>query len=170
MIDKYIEVLKKQISKLDNDDFDLEAWKAATIVLLGRIFGDASTKISEIEKIKFDFSSWSLRDSSSSHDQMESCKKRGRGVVEACITELEIFGLEESETMGRDENSALRRAVKQELKVSEFEKLIKILKNKSSREAKKKMLIPELQNLDNLVTPGIIANILTEPAFKKVFK
>ncbi len=169
MIDKYIEVLKKQIAKLSDDDFDLEAWKSATNVLLGRIFGDATTKIGQIDKIKFDFGSWSLRDASGSSDQMQSCKKRGRGVLEACITELEILGLEEKEPLETSDNDALRNAVEQELKISEYRSLIKIVKNKSSREEKRTMLIRALQSLDTLVTPGIVANILTEPAFRKVF-
>ena len=169
MIDKYVEVLKKQIEKLSDDDFDLDAWKSGTIVLLGRIFGDATAKIGEIEKIKFDFGSWSLRDASGSRDQMQSCKRRGRGVLEACITELEMLGLEENEPVETSDNAALRNVVEQELKISEYRSLIKIVKNKSNRAEKRSMLIRALQNLDTLVAPGIVANMLTEPAFKNVF-
>ncbi len=169
MIDKYVEVLKKQIVKLNDDDFDLEAWKSATNVLLGRIFGDTTIKIGEIDKIKYDFGSWSLRDASGSRDQMQSCKKRGRGILEACITELDILGLEENDSAETSENVALRNVVELELKISEYRSLIKILKNKSTREEKRTMLIRAIQNLDTLVAPGIVANLLTEPAFRKAF-
>ena len=95
MTDKYIELLRIQMAKLEEADFDLEAWKSGSIVLLSRIFGDSSSKLNQLEKIKFDFGSWSLRDSTGSKDQMESCKKRCRGILEASIIELEVLGVEE---------------------------------------------------------------------------
>ena len=92
MTDKYIELLRIQMAKLEEADFDLEAWKSGSIVLLSRIFGDSSSKLTQLEKIKFDFSSWSLRDSTGSRDQMESCKKRCKGILEASTIELEVLG------------------------------------------------------------------------------
>ena len=167
MTDKYIEVLKGQIAKLDDEDFDLEAWKSGTIVLIARIFGDASTKIKEIEKITFDFSSWSLRAASGSIDQLESCKVRGKGVVEACITELEILGAEETDGNAVDSKNALVNAIGEELNMSDYRKLLKTVKSKSSREEKKKLLVKDLMEMDTRVAPSIIANILTDPTFSK---
>ena len=51
MAKKEIALLKKQIDKLDDKDFDLEAWKKYTIILLARIFGDKTEKIRQIESI-----------------------------------------------------------------------------------------------------------------------
>jgi hypothetical protein len=170
--DKYVEVFRIQISKLEEDDFDLEAWKSGTIVLLARVFGDDSSKISEIEKIKFDFGSWSLRDSSGSADQMEACKKRCMGVLEACITELDVLGVEEEFT-GEVSNSklfqALRESIEEELKMSQYKKLLKIIKTKSSREEKQKMLFNSLMSYDPGIASKIIANILTQPSLSKSF-
>ena len=168
MVEKYIELLRHQIDKLQEEPFDLDAWKRATIVLLGRIFGDASTKISEIEKIRFDYGSWSLRDASGSSDQMDSCKNQGKVILEACIAELEIIGVEE-ETEEINGDSALLECIEEELKVSEYKELKKIIKTKSSQEDKKQMLVHKLQSFDTDVPPRIIANILTHPAFKKYF-
>ena len=170
MIDKYIELLKHQIEKLNDEPFDLEAWKRATNVLLGRIFGDASTKVSEIEKIRFDYGSWSLRDASGSSDQMDSCKNQGKVVLEACIAELEIVGLEEEDKGSGSEDSALIECIEEELKMSEYRELLKILKTKSSVEDKKQMLVHKLQSFETGVPPKIVANILLHPAFKKTFK
>ncbi len=36
---KEIQLLKTQIEKLERKDFDLEAWKNFTVVILGRILG-----------------------------------------------------------------------------------------------------------------------------------
>ena len=167
MIDKYIQVLEGQLAKLEKEDFDLEAWKSGTIVLLARIFGDASTKISEIEKIKFDFSSWSLRDASGSVDQLDACKTRCRGVVEACITELQILGAEEENQGELDKNDALVNAIGEELNMSDYRKLVKIVKSKSGKGEKKDLLVTELMEFDTRVAPSIVANILTDPAFAK---
>ena len=170
MVEKYIELLNHQIEKLQEEPFDLDAWKRATVILLGRIFGDASTKISEIEKITFDYGSWSLRDASGSADQMDSCKNQGKVILEACIAELEIIGVEEDTDDGNDKDSAILECIEEELKMSEYRELIKIVKTKSSIEDKKQMLVHKLQSFDTDVPPRIVANILTHPAFKKYFK
>ena len=170
MVEKYIELLKHQIDKLNEEPFDLEAWKRATIVLLGRIFGDASTKISEIEKIRFDYGSWSLRDASGSSDQMDSCKNQGKVILEACIAELEIVGLEEEDQDESTQDSAIIECIEEELKMSEYKELLKILKTKSSHEDKKKMLVHKLQSFETGVPDKIIANILMHTAFRKTFK
>lgn len=95
MIEKKIELLKKQMAKIDTKDFDLEAWKSSTIVILGSIFGDDSQKIRQIENIKYKSSGFATASASHSWDNMDSCKKRGKEILDACITELENFGLHE---------------------------------------------------------------------------
>ena len=170
MVEKYIELLRHQIDKINEESFDLEAWKRATIVLLGRIFGDATTKISEIEKIKFDYGSWSLRDASGSNDLMDSCRNQGKVILEACIAELEIVGLEEEAQDESQQDTALIECIEEELKMSEYRELMKILKTKSSNDDKKQMLVHKLQSFETGVSPKIIANILVHPAFKKTFR
>jgi len=176
MTKKYIKLLENQISKIDSSDFDLEAWKSGTIVLLSRVFGDASTKVTEIEKIKFDFGSWSLRDSSGSMDQMDSCKRRGKGILEACISELEILGIESidfekipSKALNSKIADALTSAVEQELSISQYRGLLKIIGTKSSKEEKKKMLFTALMGYDQELASKIVANIMTDTLLAKIF-
>ena len=95
MIEKQIELLKKQMAKIDTKDFDLEAWKSYTIVILGSIFGDDSQKIKQIENIKYRSTGFATAGASHFWDNMDSCKKNGKGILEACIDELENFGLHE---------------------------------------------------------------------------
>lgn len=173
MVDKYIALLQKQIDRLDEDDFDLEAWKSGAIVLLSRVFGDASSKIVQIEKIKFDFGSWSLRDSSGSRDQMESCKKRCRGILEASITELEVLGSEEEAQVALTKKGAealVIDALEQELKISQLKQLVKILRTKSSRDEKERMLFTVLMGFDPEIASKIVARIMTDPALGKSLK
>lgn len=170
MIDKYITLLKTQIEKLDEESFDLEAWKSSTIVVLSRIFGDHSSKINQIEKIRFELGSWSLRDASGHSDQMHSCKMRGKAILDACITELEILGTEEESQGDTDEEKALVVSIQDELKMSQYKELLTILKTKSGVSEKKKLIMEKLQSYGSEVSPAIISNILTDPSFKKVFK
>ena len=58
MKEKEIELIRNQIKKLDNKDFDLEAWKISTILILERVFGYDSSKITKIKNIHQDLSSW----------------------------------------------------------------------------------------------------------------
>lgn len=169
---KFVKIFKIQISNLDSDDFDLEAWKSGSIVLLSRVFGDASSKIEQIDKIKFDFGSWSLRDSSGSHDQMESCKKRCKGIMEACITELEVLGIDQEPTDVTSSSAikALQLAIEEELKISQYKQLLSILKTKSSREEKQKMLFNTLMGFDLEISSKIVANIMTDSKLSKHFQ
>jgi len=170
--DKYVEVFRIRISILEEDEFDLEAWKSGTIVLLARVFGPGSSKISQIEKIKFDFGSWSLRDASGSKDQMVSCKKRCKGVLEACITELEVLGVEDDSAETKEFSSTfqlLKESIEEELKISQYKQLLKIIKTKSSREEKQKMLFSTLMGFDPEIASKIVANIMTDTSLSKSF-
>ena len=50
-INKTVQVLQDQIEKLNAKDFDLNAWKNFTILLLERIFGPGNQKIQAIQKL-----------------------------------------------------------------------------------------------------------------------
>ena len=55
---KEIELLQAQIEKLNKKDFDLDAWKQYTVVLLSRIFGEHNPKIHQVEKIEYLQKAW----------------------------------------------------------------------------------------------------------------
>lgn len=92
---KEINFLHDLISRLDLKPFDLQSWKTNATMVLGRIFGETSRKVELIRNIQPDFSSWALRDATGRMTQMDVCRKMGREVIEACIAELEAFGLPE---------------------------------------------------------------------------
>ncbi len=50
MAEKEIALLKEQIDRLDEKNFDLEAWKNHTIIFLERIFGKDNSKIKMIKR------------------------------------------------------------------------------------------------------------------------
>ena len=93
MVKKEIQLLEQQIDKLGSKDFDLSAWKKYTVIILARIFGEKNEKIRQIEKLEFEFSSWSLRDASGNESYEEGTKKLAREILQASIDELNLFGL-----------------------------------------------------------------------------
>jgi len=97
MKNQYTPLLKKQIKKLDAPDFDLEAWKVSTQLLFNNIYGAFDQKTITIRDLKIDYSSSMLRDSNADYKPMETCKKKGREVLELAIDELEMVIVPESE-------------------------------------------------------------------------
>ncbi|MCR9249057.1 MAG: hypothetical protein NXI20_01480 [bacterium] len=112
--EKYIAVLRKQIDKLDEEDFDLEAWKSSAQSRLASIFGENDARIKQINDLKIDYSSWALRDSNSRYKPVETCKKKGREIIESLIDEIDIVGVPFKN--GHDQlNSLLKEAVSEDV-------------------------------------------------------
>lgn len=105
MKSQYIKLLKKQIDKLEAPDFDLEAWKSSSISVLTRVFGKEDGRAEQIEKLKIDYSSWTLRDSNANYKPVESAKRMGKEIMQTAIDEIEIFGAPEnhsSDVLGKE--------------------------------------------------------------------
>jgi len=92
MEEQYIKLLRKQIEKLENEDFDLEAWKTSCIAVLHRIFGERDARANQIDQLKIDYSSWMLRDSNSRYKPIETAKRKGKEILNTAIEEIEVFG------------------------------------------------------------------------------
>jgi len=164
MKENEIRLIKKQIEKLDNKDFDLEAWKISTILILERIFGYDSSKITEIKNIHQDHSSWSLRDTLGTSSGYDASKKYGKEILEACIMELETLGLPNSIKESTKPESlpfeVLLESLENELKVSQFNNLKKISKIKDKQERENK-LTKFFSDMDSEIILRILVNILS---------
>lgn len=158
---KSIEVLQAQIEKLEAKDFDLNAWKNFTTLLLERVFGSQTHKIDAINKIKYDQGSWVLRDETGYTNSMEACKKLGREILEESIVELETFGLpqESSDTIPFD---VILKALEDELTGSQFREIRKAVSDKTTINDRKKILITKLQGYGSDAAWAIVANILSD--------
>lgn len=165
---KEIKLLEEQIGKLESKNFDLEAWKQYTIVLLARIFGDNNQKIQQVEKIEYDYSSWSLRDTSGSSAYLETCKKLGKEILQASIDELKSFGLPDLNESQEKYITVeiLIESLEDELKVSQFRELKKLINSSKPREEKINTAREILKNLDKEASFNIILNILSHPKLK----
>lgn len=163
-----VEFLRKQITKLDDPEFDLKAWKAGTIVLLERIFGPGNQKIVQIDRIVYDQSSWALREAMGSKNLMDTCKKQGREVLMIAIEELESLGLPDEIEAARNEplKAVIRQALEAELKISQYRHIIGIINNEKLVADKKKEIIDLLNSYGTGTADAILTSILTAEPVK----
>jgi len=159
MVEKQIDLLNKQIEKLDDEQFDLEGWKGSTIVLLERFFGTDSQKVKQVENIRLDFGSWSLRDSNARVTPLEACKRRSKEIVESIISELENFGLPaSSETLFG--NVPVSEALEEELKVAQIKKIHQVVASERNQDEKAEQIRVILDDLDQRALANILTHIL----------
>ena len=130
----YIELLKNRIDGIAEKDFDLEVWRSGTALLLTRIFGKGNSFSSEIEDLKVDYSSWSLRDATSDYNPKETCKRRGREILELAVAELDQLTNQEMviqtiKSILQDKSGKLEEAI-----ANKDEKAILSLLNKENKD------------------------------------
>jgi len=155
MVDKKSAILKKQLTKLEDDNFDLEAWKSSSIALLSRLFGPSDPKVKQIENLRIDYGSWALRDASSRYNPVKSCKKVGKEIIEASIDELEAFGPTETK-----QSQEIIQLLENELKVSQLKSIKGILKSKNSKEEKVREIVKKLNTFPKHLASNLLSKIL----------
>lgn len=123
MSEKEIKLIRQQINSLEAKKFDLEAWKSHTMIFVSRIFGPSSEHVRLIRELKYDYSSWSLRDTSGGVHLTDPVRTRAKEILEAAVTELEIFGAPKQAAS----SSKILEALRKELTGKEMEELDRIL-------------------------------------------
>ncbi len=169
-----VRLIRAQIDRLFEKSFDLEAWKTMTIVLLERIFGTESVKIKQIESLKYDYSSWALRDASGVENNMDTCKKSGMDILEAAIFELEQFGAvlenKPDQSVSNVQAKRIIESVDDELKGSQMKAIIEILESKDTHDDMKSRLVGKLKEFGYDTSSNILASILLFPEITKLLK
>jgi len=161
MNEKQIELLQQQIEKLGHKNFDLTAWKTQTAILLARIFGEDSQKIKLIEKLDYEYNSWSLRDTSGHSAYLDSCKKLGREILEASVNEIEVLGT----PTGKMDISVVLDALNDELKGSQYKSLLKTLKLEMSNDEKNRLVHEIIREIGEESTRTILVSVLLNSTF-----
>jgi hypothetical protein len=166
---KEILLLQKQHDKLELTDFDLEAWKSGAVIILERLFGEDNQKIRQIEKIKYDQSSWALREAKGSKNMMETCKKQGREILQIAMDELEHFGLPEelADTKAAPFKTVIVKALENELKISQYREVVRIIDSDKKNAEKQKELIDTLNSYGHDFAELILASILLSEQTKE---
>ncbi len=168
MVKKEIKLLEQQIEKLNSPDFDFEAWKKYSIIILSRIFGNNDEKIIQLNNIDFEFNSWSLRDASGNESYEEGSKKLATEVLKAAIDELNIYGMPNLD-MNRDTiTNELLDIILDEFKGSQVKELSNILSSCDSITEKKRRIKEIIEEVGEHGSYDIITNILTNHTISKV--
>jgi len=160
-MEKEVQLLKKLIEKLDDKNFNLDGWKSSAMIILARIFGENSQKLRQIEKIEYDYSSWSMRDTSGI-PYLQTCRKLGRQIIETAVLELETLGLPAIESQ-KDAGFDVRPIVlafEEILPASQFREIKALLQSNEDDEVIRQNLIDKLKVMGLEVSPKILANIL----------
>ncbi len=152
-----IDLLRQQIQALEAKKFDLEAWKASTLLFVSRIFGSSSEHVRQIRDLKYDYSSWSLRDTSGGTHQTDPVRTRAKEILEAAITELQMFG----KSSPSRSTSGMMDAFQKELTGKEMEELKNIL-NLPDKEKQEK-LRAFLSNRDKDLLISLLIELFNNP-------
>jgi len=163
MVEKEIQLLQKQIQKLNDPTFDLNTWKNSTILVLDKMFGRDSEKISMIRNLNYDFSSWTLRDNTGV-SALEIVRKLGREILETTINELEVFGIPEQAEAGQSEIIFIRQALEDELRISQYRELVSVINESGDRTELRKKIAEKLQTYGDETVREILAGILSHPS------
>ncbi|MDD4191513.1 MAG: hypothetical protein PHI28_09280 [Mangrovibacterium sp.] len=97
MAEQEITLLKVQREKLSEKSFELEGWKNQTLLLAQRIFGKEHPVIKMMGELKYDYSSWHLRDVTGNKETEDPVRVQARQILDAAISELETLGMPPAE-------------------------------------------------------------------------
>ena len=154
MAEKEIALLCEQIERLSDKKFDLEAWKSHTEIYLEQIFGKDSSVAKMIRELKYDYSSWSLRDVSGAGKPTNPVLIQAKEILEAAINAMKQFGIPEKE---REETKAWG-LIEEELTGKQVKELRAVMQ--SDDPAKNEKVSKILETLDNETLAKIIAGII----------
>lgn len=156
MAEKEIALLKEQLTRLDESKFDLEAWKNHTLIFLERIFGKDNSKLKLIRELRYDYSSWNLRDTAAAGKTKDKdpVKMQAREILEATITELEHLGLPSD----APDSQKIWELLQDELTGKQVKEIDAILK--SDNQEKEQKISEKLESLGSENLAAIIAKLL----------
>ena len=170
-MEKEVQWLQSRIDKLHEPDFDLEAWKSGTIVVLARLFGERSPKIDQIASIRYEQSSWALRDAKGSNTMLASNIRRAEEILRVAIEELGHFGPAESGGGGTGPVFELfSKVLEDELKVSQYRAVADLVRSDLDPQKKKKAFIELLNGYGHDTVPNLLAALFISPQVKAGFQ
>ena len=133
MVEKEIALINKQIESLTAKNFDLEAWKSHTIIFLERIFGKESTKVRMIKELKYDYSSWNLRDAAGTGKSSDPVILKALEILEATKMELEHLGIPKED----EENLKIWSLLEEELTGKQIREIKLVLQSEEPEKLEK---------------------------------
>lgn len=155
MAEKEITLLKAQRERLSGKSFDLEGWKNQTLLFVQRIFGKDHPVMKMISDLKYDYSSWHLRDVSGNKEAEDPVRIQARQILDAAITELEALGVPSHEM----ETSPVWKILEDELMGKQMKELKEILADHAEGRLEKireKLNVLKKEDLVNIISRMMI--------------
>lgn len=154
MVENEIALINRQLESLTAKNFDLEAWKSHTIIFLERIFGKESSKIRMIKELRYDYSSWSLRDAAGTGKDADPVIMKAREILEATKLELEQLGIPKQE----EENLKIWSLLEEEMTGKQIREIKTVLQ--SAEQEKMEKIANILYNLEKESMAVVLAKLL----------
>ncbi|MBK3518821.1 hypothetical protein [Carboxylicivirga marina] len=160
----YLVLLQKQLSEVDERNFDFASWKSATLLLVTSCFGTNSAQVAAIDKIDYAYNSWALRDESGTTDPI---RRECKTTLSVIISELQIKAESNTETTGSSQSNSLNfmwLPFEDELTGASLKKLKSIISQPNVPDEEIELF---LKDLPNQTLVNIIRNTLTSKEFKE---
>ena len=154
MVENEIALINRQLESLTAKNFDLEAWKSHTIIFLERIFGKESSKIRMIKELRYDYSSWNLRDTAGTGKDADPVIMKAREILEATKLELEHLGVPRQE----EENLKIWSLLEEEMTGKQIREIKLVLQ--SDEPEKMEKIANMLYNLEKENMAVVLAKLL----------
>ncbi len=160
------EIIQERIDALSQKNFKFDAWKTATLILLERIFGPDSRKISMIEKLDYEYNSWSLRDSKGSASSLDTCREQAKAILEAALLELDGLGSPAKQKASAVGSKVIKEALEENLRVKDYKRLLEIIKSEETKEVKQNHLASFFHEMSAEVPVEILSSAFLNPSFE----
>lgn len=163
------EILTQQILKLQKPDVNIISWQESSTILLSRIFGKDYQGVKSIQAIKYRMYLRSIEGDTS--DNKKTCQQQGREILEACISEIDNFGLPSREkelkhdtniniSQNQSVNINIQSIFKEVLTSNQINEISKITHMDESESTKKSRLIEQIKNFGSDLISNILASII----------
>lgn len=189
MNEKYIEILKRQLSELETMGENsikpseytsrVDVWKSSTIGILERIFGADSRKIKDVENIQHEKNPH-YGSETETYNKV-AVKETGSAIINACIAELELLGSPNTEYNNEEiginqtviqnqekeqtiDQNIILSELRKELTGSQFDKIQFIMDPKENPDIKKNKISQKFKEFGINPLSNILAGILTNPS------
>ncbi|MBN1768474.1 MAG: hypothetical protein JXR50_00955 [Prolixibacteraceae bacterium] len=140
-------ILTQLIDALKQKDVDFEAWKLKASLVLKQLFDPNDEKITLINELHYDYSSWSLRDGSGGK-QHDPVKESAKEILEAAKLELQLNNAD-----------PILSVLQEKLSGNEYNSLLNMIKNSETED--------ELISFFSKIAPTIKDAILAKMILKK---
>lgn len=150
-----IGLITDRLKKLNSKPFDWVAWKKGTLLVIKSIFGEESAYFNQLNNTDYEYSSWSLRDTSGSGDPVKSsCAE----LLEICLIDLQSRQQHKTQSASEKITKVLENYFPTPLKTD----ILSIANSELPNFEKSEKLIKTLNQIDKNTTTKVLVDLIVE--------